>query len=80
MTEELIDKIFDPYFTTKQRGSGLGLATVYSIVKNHEGHIEVSSKIGAGTRFDIYCRPQRSRREIVSANQEYRDRDTGKYL
>ncbi|HSC34916.1 MAG TPA: PAS domain S-box protein, partial [Thermodesulfobacteriota bacterium] len=54
MTKELMDKIFDPYFTTKQRGSGLGLATVYSIVKNHEGHIEVSSKIGAGTRFDLY--------------------------
>ncbi|MGH7849812.1 MAG: PAS domain S-box protein, partial [Thermodesulfobacteriota bacterium] len=54
MTKELMDKIFDPYFTTKQRGSGLGLATVYSIVRNHEGHIEVSSKIGAGTRFDIY--------------------------
>ncbi|MGH7892699.1 MAG: ATP-binding protein, partial [Thermodesulfobacteriota bacterium] len=54
MTKELMDKIFDPYFTTKQRGSGLGLATVYSIVRNHEGHIEVSSKIGAGTRFDLY--------------------------
>lgn len=54
MTKELMDKIFDPYFTTKQRGSGLGLATVYSIIRNHEGHIEVSSKIGAGTRFDLY--------------------------
>ncbi len=54
MTAELIEKIFDPYFTTKQRGSGLGLATVYSIVKNHDGHIEVSSNIGSGTRFDIY--------------------------
>lgn len=54
MTDDLIEKIFDPYFTTKQKGSGLGLATVYSIVRNHEGRIGVSSKIGAGTRFDIY--------------------------
>ena len=54
MTDDLIEKIFDPYFTTKQKGSGLGLATVYSIVRNHEGRIGVSSRIGAGTRFDIY--------------------------
>jgi PAS domain S-box-containing protein len=54
MTEELKTKIFDPYFTTKQRGSGLGLTTVYSIIKNHEGHIAASSEIGKGTRFDVY--------------------------
>ena len=54
MTEELAEKIFDPYFTTKQKGSGLGLATVYSIVKNHGGRIEVESEIGVGTKFDVY--------------------------
>lgn len=54
MTEGLVEKIFDPYFTTKQKGSGLGLATVYSIVKNHDGRIEVESEIGVGTKFDIY--------------------------
>jgi len=47
-------KIFDPYFTTKQAGSGLGLATVYSIVNKHRGHITVKSKLGEGTTFNIY--------------------------
>jgi PAS domain S-box-containing protein len=49
-----LSKIFDPYFTTKQKGSGLGLATAYSIIKNHHGHIAVESKIEQGTTFDVY--------------------------
>jgi two-component system cell cycle sensor histidine kinase/response regulator CckA len=51
---ENLGKIFDPYFTTKQKGSGLGLATAYSIIKRHNGHIAVESAEGAGTVFDIY--------------------------
>ncbi len=47
-------RIFDPYFTTKQSGSGLGLATVYSIVRKHLGHIEVDSVLGKGTTFTIW--------------------------
>jgi PAS domain S-box-containing protein len=47
-------KIFTPYFTTKQTGSGLGLTTVYSIVKKHGGHIEFVSINGKGTTFTIY--------------------------
>ena len=49
-----IVNIFDPYFTTKQKGSGLGLATTYSIIKRHGGHITVSSEMGKGTVFHIY--------------------------
>jgi two-component system cell cycle sensor histidine kinase/response regulator CckA len=52
--EEYLGRIFDPYFTTKQKGSGLGLATTYSIVKNHEGHIDVRSRRGEGTVFSVY--------------------------
>jgi len=52
--EEHIDKIFDPYFTTKQKGSGLGLATSYSIIKRHDGQIQVKSKIGKGTNVEIF--------------------------
>ncbi len=51
---EHIDKVFDPYFTTKQIGSGLGLAVTYSIVKKHDGHIAVESTPGAGTTFSVY--------------------------
>jgi len=52
--EEHLPKIFDPYFTTKQKGSGLGLAVAHSIIKNHAGYITVESKLGAGTSFYIY--------------------------
>ena len=46
--------LFRSYFTTKHQGSGLGLATVYSIVTKHQGLIDVSSKLGAGTTFNIW--------------------------
>jgi signal transduction histidine kinase/ActR/RegA family two-component response regulator len=52
--EEYLPKIFDPYFTTKQSGSGLGLATAYSIIKNHQGHLGVESCLGKGTVFQVY--------------------------
>jgi PAS domain S-box-containing protein len=54
ISEEYLPKIFDPYFTTKLKGSGLGLATCYSIIKNHGGIIQVSSNVGKGTTFYVY--------------------------
>ena len=52
--KEYLSKIFDPYFTTKQKGSGLGLATSYSIVRNHGGLLEVTSELNKGSTFFIY--------------------------
>ena len=51
---EIAHKIFDPYFTTKERGTGLGLATSYSIVTKHDGLITVESVFGTGTTFTVY--------------------------
>lgn len=51
---EHLGKIFDPYFTTKSSGSGLGLATAYSIMKRHDGLITVESEWGSGSTFHLY--------------------------
>lgn len=51
---EHLDRVFDPYFTTKETGSGLGLATIYSIVNKHSGHISVTSQRGKGTTFTLF--------------------------
>jgi PAS domain S-box-containing protein len=52
--DELRSRIFDPYFTTKTMGSGLGLATSYSIIRKHDGHITVHSEPGRGSTFYVY--------------------------
>jgi two-component system, cell cycle sensor histidine kinase and response regulator CckA len=51
---ESLDKIFDPYFTTKPNGTGLGLTIAYSIIKAHKGIITVESSVGIGTAFAFY--------------------------
>jgi len=51
---EYLSHIFEPYFTTSKDGSGLGLATVYSIVRRHQGHVTVESEVGRGTSFHLW--------------------------
>jgi two-component system, sporulation sensor kinase E len=63
MSEQTLSKIFEPFFTTRETGSGLGLTTVFKIVKEHQGEIQVKSKLGLGSRFSIILpAPQRERR------------------
>ncbi len=54
--KKIMPKIFDPFFTTKEKekGTGLGLAMVYNIIYQHNGFVETSSKVGAGTEFRVY--------------------------
>ncbi len=60
MSEEVMNKIFEPYFTTRDNGSGIGLTLVYKIVREHHGDITVSSQEGSGTSFTIsFPVPQR---------------------
>lgn len=54
MTQQTIERIFDPFYSTKETGNGLGLATVYSIVQRHDGWIDVDSELGVGSTFHIY--------------------------
>ena len=52
--QKYLNRVFDPYFSTKQTGSGLGLATVYSVIQKHGGFISVESELGKGTMFTLY--------------------------
>ncbi len=69
--KEYLKKIFDPFFTTKKHGSGLGLATSYSVIQKHEGLITVCSEPAAGTVFDVYLPafPEDSPLAVVATDQ-----------
>jgi PAS domain S-box-containing protein len=69
---EYLTRIFDPYFTTKEKGSGLGLATSYSIIKNHDGLIDVSSVPGKGSTFTVFLPATRAAQESAMASDSAR--------
>ncbi|MDC7228394.1 MAG: ATP-binding protein [Spirochaetales bacterium] len=68
--KENLDKIFEPYFTTKDFGSGLGLTLVYKIIKEHDGEIQLKSKVGVGTSFIIRLPVPQKEKHLISYNGE----------
>jgi len=71
----ILDQIFDPYFSSKDTGSGLGLATVYSIINKHGGYLAVESELGKGATFQIFmpafaCEPTEEIKPPVKLNSE----------
>jgi CheY-like chemotaxis protein len=79
MTPSVLEKIFEPYFTTKpqDKGSGLGLAVVYGIVKEHGGHINVYSEVGKGSTFNVYLPLAEKAPERLTTKKAETSRATG---
>ena len=77
---EIVPKIFDPYFSTKKGGSGLGLATAYSIVAKHDGHISVESIPDIGTTLHIYLPAAENAVRPVRLARETPQRGSAKVL
>ena len=76
ISEKNLANIFDPYFSTKSTGRGLGLATTYSIIDKHGGHITADSVLGEGTTFTIFL--QASDKKIQSSDENVNIKHTGR--
>jgi len=76
--KKYLNKIFDPYFSTKQEGSGLGLAVTYSIVNKHDGFIFVQSKLGEGTTFNIYLPASDKQNSLEQAMEPLKPEESAK--
>ena len=75
--DDCLKRIFDPYFTTKAKGNGLGLATTYSIIKNHSGLITVESELHHGSTFTIYLPALRDHQVPVEVVRPVNEEITG---
>ena len=77
---EHIAKIFDPFFTTKKHGTGLGLATVLTVVRKHGGQITLNTAVGAGTAFTVYLPPAGQPAEVQARRAPSLRFGTGRVL
>ena len=72
IAQEVIDKIFDPLFTTRAKGIGFGLAVCKSIIERHEGNIKVKSGMGKGTTFTIEL-PLKAKKDMCEGEDDGKD-------
>ena len=80
IAKEHLSKVFDPYFTSKQKGSGLGLATAHSIIRKHHGDMTVESEAGVGTVFCIYLPVSDGKPEVKKKDKGRAVKGNGKIL
>lgn len=70
MSEEVVAKVFEPYFTTKATGTGLGMSMVYKIIKEFSGEIQVRSEVGVGTIFNmVFPIPQKDKKLLTQTGE-----------
>jgi PAS domain S-box-containing protein len=72
MDQATLTKVFEPFFTTKEQGlgTGLGMSTVYGLMKQHKGFVDVASEVGRGTAVKVYFRPASSRSAPFTSDKE----------
>lgn len=78
--EEHLSRLFDPFFSTRTSGSGLGLSTAYSIVRKHGGHIMVDTEVGRGTAFMVYLPADSGATEVSSEDDKAPELSGGRIL
>jgi len=78
--EKNLSDIFDPFYTTKPKGSGLGLSTAYSIIKRHDGYINVYSEVDKGTVFHVYLPTTMKNDSANNKRKEKIQKERGKIL
>jgi signal transduction histidine kinase len=66
ISQENLKKIFEPYFTTKDNGTGLGLTLVYKIIREHQGEMSVDSRVGEGTDFEIILPVYQKKQNLIN--------------